>query len=83
VPKNKLSRPRYIATIRGRGYQLVPGPVSLADSGWRSKVENRLRNVFNTIRVRRNRRIGVVIVAILILAAVSLDGFGVTAGFWG
>jgi DNA-binding winged helix-turn-helix (wHTH) protein len=75
--------PRYVATIRGRGYQLVPLPVSLANIGWRSRLEGQLGGLIDAIRHRRNRRIGVVIVGILILTVASISGFDATARFLG
>ncbi len=71
--------PRYIATVRGRGYQLVPEPEAIMADSWRRRLEERLRGLI-TVR-GSGRRMGVVLVAILIIVAATVGVFEVASAF--
>lgn len=71
--------PRYIATVRGRGYQLVPEAEVIMAGNWRRRLEERLRGLISV--GGSGRRMGVVFIAILIIAAATVGVFEVASAF--
>jgi len=60
--------PRYIATIRGRGYQMIVDPVSLAGLSLRGRVEDCFRRLLSRATSTKNGRIGILCVGITLVS---------------